>query len=164
MSWHATFFFFLSIYLYISQSNASAHFWRRRTPVLSFMCLYHPLVWWWDLGAGGCMAWSHDVFSFGLRLPPGHRLSEARLWHCSVLRSSVLPASHSHQMVMALLWLGWLCVLLAVILANSSVVSCSITYLLYALWLEKFLFYWLRCNGTPLQHSCLENPMDGGAW
>ena len=20
------------------------------------------------------------------------------------------------------------------------------------------------CNGTPLQHSCLENPMDGGAW
>ena len=19
-------------------------------------------------------------------------------------------------------------------------------------------------NGTPLQHSCLENPMDGGAW
>ena len=21
-----------------------------------------------------------------------------------------------------------------------------------------------ECNGTPLQHSCLENPMDGGAW
>ena len=21
-----------------------------------------------------------------------------------------------------------------------------------------------RSNGTPLQHSCLENPMDGGAW
>ena len=20
------------------------------------------------------------------------------------------------------------------------------------------------CDGTPLQHSCLENPMDGGAW
>ena len=20
------------------------------------------------------------------------------------------------------------------------------------------------CNGTPLQYSCLENPMDGGAW
>ena len=19
-------------------------------------------------------------------------------------------------------------------------------------------------NGTPLQHSCMENPMDGGAW
>ena len=22
----------------------------------------------------------------------------------------------------------------------------------------------LWCNGTPLQHSCLENPMDRGAW
>ena len=22
----------------------------------------------------------------------------------------------------------------------------------------------LKCNGTPLQYSCLENPMDGGAW
>ena len=21
-----------------------------------------------------------------------------------------------------------------------------------------------EANGTPLQHSCLENPMDGGAW
>ena len=48
-------------------------------------------------------------------------------------------------MVMTLLWLGWLCALLAVILANPCVVSCSITYLLYAVWLVKFLFYWLRC-------------------
>ena len=24
--------------------------------------------------------------------------------------------------------------------------------------------YWGGGNGTPLQHSCLENPMDGGAW
>ena len=23
---------------------------------------------------------------------------------------------------------------------------------------------WLTGNGTPLQYSCLENPMDGGAW
>ena len=42
--------------------------------------------------------------------------------------------------------------------------------------LEKFLlFYFWKClrrfvinsgegNGTPLQYSCLENPMDGGAW
>ena len=22
----------------------------------------------------------------------------------------------------------------------------------------------MRINGTPLQYSCLENPMDGGAW
>ena len=25
-------------------------------------------------------------------------------------------------------------------------------------------FRYLRHNGTPLQYSCLENPMDGGAW
>ena len=23
---------------------------------------------------------------------------------------------------------------------------------------------WGESNGTPLQYSCLENPMDGGAW
>ena len=23
---------------------------------------------------------------------------------------------------------------------------------------------WKKCNGNPLQYSCLENPMDGGAW
>ena len=29
-----------------------------------------------------------------------------------------------------------------------------------------FIFGGLQnnCNGTPLQYSCLENPMDGGAW
>ena len=25
------------------------------------------------------------------------------------------------------------------------------------------VIYW-EGNGTPLQYSCLENPMDGGAW
>ena len=28
-------------------------------------------------------------------------------------------------------------------------------------WLQQKL---LEGDGTPLQHSCLENPMDGGAW
>ena len=34
----------------------------------------------------------------------------------------------------------------------------------------KFNFKWMlglnigEGNGTPLQYSCLENPMDGGAW
>ena len=27
------------------------------------------------------------------------------------------------------------------------------------------VYVWLgEGNGTPLQYSCLENPMDGGAW
>ena len=25
-------------------------------------------------------------------------------------------------------------------------------------------FEWVEGNGTPLQYSCRENPMDGGAW
>ena len=30
---------------------------------------------------------------------------------------------------------------------------------------HNFSYMFLRLgNGTPLQHSCLENPMDGGAW
>ena len=29
-------------------------------------------------------------------------------------------------------------------------------------WVGHFLFG--ERNGTPLQYSCLENPMDGGAW
>ena len=35
-------------------------------------------------------------------------------------------------------------------------------YLTYYLLLIRALFG--EGNGTPLQHSCLENPMDGGAW
>ena len=29
-------------------------------------------------------------------------------------------------------------------------------------WLPKLCYR--EGNGTPLQYSCLENPMDGGAW
>ena len=29
---------------------------------------------------------------------------------------------------------------------------------------KKQLFCYILDNGTPLQYSCLENPMDGGAW
>ena len=32
---------------------------------------------------------------------------------------------------------------------------------------EKFGYFYSTIgegNGTPLQYSCLENPMDGGAW
>ena len=34
------------------------------------------------------------------------------------------------------------------------------------LWLNKYCLspYYGEGNGTPLQYSCLENPMDGGAW
>ena len=29
---------------------------------------------------------------------------------------------------------------------------------------ERFFYLFGEGNGTPLQYSCLENPMDGGAW
>ena len=38
---------------------------------------------------------------------------------------------------------------------------------IYLTYLNMYGFYiYLRCkcNGTPLQYSCLENPMEGGAW
>ena len=27
-----------------------------------------------------------------------------------------------------------------------------------------YIYFFREGNGTPLQYSCLENPMDGGAW
>ena len=46
------------------------------------------------------------------------------------------------------------------------------SFVLFLNWFESFLFsfksflyvYFGQGNGTPLQYSCLENPMDGGAW
>ena len=32
-----------------------------------------------------------------------------------------------------------------------------------AIWMELEIVIG-KGNGTPLQYSCLENPMDGGAW
>ena len=53
--------------------------------------------------------------------------------------------------------------------------GCSLSSFSHLLWsghreILHFLFKWCRVwgygegNGTPLQYSCLENPMDGGAW
>ena len=40
-----------------------------------------------------------------------------------------------------------------------------ICYLIIALIYLILAMQWFReGNGTPLQYSCLENPMDGGAW
>ena len=32
------------------------------------------------------------------------------------------------------------------------------------LTLGPFMHIWVEGNGTPLQYSCLENPMDKGPW
>ena len=44
---------------------------------------------------------------------------------------------------------------------------CLVGIILKGVFILTFLFkfIWLLLgNGTPLQYSCLENPMDGGAW
>ena len=58
---------------------------------------------------------------------------------------------------------------------SKSLFFTSVSLLLSHIWhycyhLSKFHIYELvyciggEGNGTPLQYSCLENPMDGGAW
>ena len=43
----------------------------------------------------------------------------------------------------------------------TGIVSASMDFVLK----RKILYTYLgEGNGTPLQYSCLENPMDGGAW
>ena len=42
-----------------------------------------------------------------------------------------------------------------------------VKHYVYPAYFFTFNDYYLidrRGNGTPLQYSCLENPMDGGAW
>ena len=52
-------------------------------------------------------------------------------------------------------WLKWL---------SSSSSSSSSIYRSFV-YLGRFIpKYFREGNGTPLQYSCLENPMDGGAW
>ena len=41
---------------------------------------------------------------------------------------------------------------------NAIIKACSFRNSLAVRWLGR------EGNGTPLQYSCLENPMDGGAW
>ena len=45
--------------------------------------------------------------------------------------------------------------------SRSSIVS---GLMLRSLIHFEFIFVYREGDGTPLQYSCLENPMDGGAW
>ena len=53
--------------------------------------------------------------------------------------------------------------------SNPSLLIGSWTLYFWATW-EVLIYIWITSipygegNGIPLQHSCLENPMDGGAW
>ena len=58
-------------------------------------------------------------------------------------------------------------------ISNHNVVHLKLTYCYMSIVLQKILWSYIlqwchvtfrEGNGTPLQYSCLENPMDGGAW
>ena len=62
-------------------------------------------------------------------------------------------------------------VLISAVQQSDSVICTFFTYFFhYGLsyhieYINSFLCYIVgEGNGTPLQYSCLENPMDGGAW
>ena len=48
---------------------------------------------------------------------------------------------------------------------NNLIVTCSFqVFLNYLIYLASTNQMFREDNGNPLQQSCLENPMDGGAW
>ena len=46
----------------------------------------------------------------------------------------------------------------------SNILTLKFTYLYFCLLLILFIFCLKQGNGNPLQYSCLENPMEEGAW
>ena len=46
----------------------------------------------------------------------------------------------------------------------SQVYTYAKAYYIVGLYYVQHIIYHGEGNGTPLQYSCLENPMDGGAW
>ena len=54
--------------------------------------------------------------------------------------------------------------ILILVLSCGPSVNCFTCLSLQVHLLESFVHTFGEGNGTPLQHSCLENPVDGGAW
>ena len=60
--------------------------------------------------------------------------------------------------------LGWEDPLEKGMVIHSSILACFPGLLLVAKSWTQFNDLSREGNGNPLQYSCLENPMDGGAW
>ena len=58
----------------------------------------------------------------------------------------------------------------ATLLSNYIPIKTHIYMYIYCCWVDKLcptlchIYVFREGNGTPLQYSCLENPMDRGAW
>ena len=64
---------------------------------------------------------------------------------------SILFSNSSHHPLLFSAWYQYICSL------HLSLSFCFANKIIYTIFLGEG-------NGTPLQYSCLENPMDGGAW
>ena len=56
------------------------------------------------------------------------------------------------------------CLALTFIFAICRCYTGLSNYLIVYILVFTYSFIFGEGNGTPLQYSCLENPMDGGAW
>ena len=59
---------------------------------------------------------------------------------------------------------GIIIVVIALLVHVYILVPTCFIFLLPTSNLDPFVLCIREGNGTPLQYSCLENPMDGGAW
>ena len=58
----------------------------------------------------------------------------------------------------------WIVVFLFSFISTHILISSVICWLFRNVFFRLHMFVFGEGNGTPLQYSCLENPMDGGAW
>ena len=79
-----------------------------------------------------------------------HRLSAQaqQLWHVGIVALQRVGSSQSRDRTHV------------PCTGRRNLIHCATREVLTTVLLDFTLFI----NGTPLQHSCLENPMDGGAW
>ena len=78
--------------------------------------------------------------------------------------ASVLPMNIQDWLPLG--WTGWISLQskgLSWVLSNTTVQKQQFFDAQLSLW-SKSHIHTEKGNGTPLQHSCLENPMDVGAW
>ena len=75
--------------------------------------------------------------------------------YCDLASSADNPCSQKH------IFITLIKVFTACLTKNGKVLS-KISKVVWVLW--GYIASHGEGNGTPLQYSCLENPMDGGAW
>jgi len=102
--------------------------------------------------------WSSGYLQFDLWFLSAFSKSCLSIWTCSV-HVLLKPSLKDFEHYLASMWNE----------SNCMVVWTFLALLFFQIGMKTDLFQscshcWGEGNGTPLQYSCLENPMDGGAW